>query len=104
MAAKLLLGADVPNKMDEVTLLMPCSFLLILPAATLTTTLCVFKDGHMEYHLSRPVGGHGKVFIDVLYLDEDILIMRGHHGTIYAMARSNVSQRYAAMRQSNAEE
>ena len=39
MAAKLLLGADVPNKMEE--------------------------DGHMEYILHRPVGGHGKVYIDV---------------------------------------
>mmetsp|Transcript_14781 Transcript_14781/g.32119 ORF Transcript_14781/g.32119 Transcript_14781/m.32119 type:complete len:1020 (-) Transcript_14781:267-3326(-) len=72
MAAKLLLGADVPNKMEE--------------------------DGHMEYVLHRPVGSHGKVYIDVLYLDDDILIMRGHHGTIYALARSGVSQRYRAMR------
>ena len=39
MAAKLLLGADVPNKMEE--------------------------DGHMEYILHRPVGGHGKVYVDV---------------------------------------
>jgi hypothetical protein len=31
----------------------------------------------------------------VMYLDEDILIMRGHRGTIYAMARSCVSQRYS---------
>jgi len=75
MAAKLLLGADVPNKMEE--------------------------DGHMEYFLHRPVGGHGKVYVDVLYLDEDILIMRGHHGTIYAMARSCVSQRYKALRNGN---
>jgi len=72
MAAKLLLGADVPNKMEE--------------------------DGHMEYSLHRPVGGHGKVYVDVLYLDEDILIMRGHHGTIYAMSRSGVSQRYKRLR------
>mmetsp|Transcript_39990 Transcript_39990/g.83640 ORF Transcript_39990/g.83640 Transcript_39990/m.83640 type:complete len:300 (+) Transcript_39990:6399-7298(+) len=80
MAAKLLLGADVPNKMEE--------------------------DGHMEYVLHRPVGGHGKVYVDVLYLDEDILIMRGHHGTIYAMARSGVSQRFRAIhgnRQSNSD-
>ena len=39
MAAKLLLGADVPNKMEE--------------------------DGHMEYVLHRPVGGHAKVYVDV---------------------------------------
>jgi hypothetical protein len=75
MAAKLLLGADIPNKMEE--------------------------DGHMEYSLHRPVGGHSKVYVDVLYLDEDILIMRGHRGTIYAMARSGISQRYAQMAKSN---
>jgi hypothetical protein len=68
MAAKLLLGADIPNKMED--------------------------DGHMEYSLHRPVGGHSKVYVEVMYLDEDILIMRGHRGTIYAMARSCVSQRY----------
>ena len=39
MAAKLLLGADVPNKMED--------------------------DGHMEYVLHRPVGGHGKAYVDV---------------------------------------
>ncbi|KAL9185988.1 hypothetical protein ACHAXT_005226 [Thalassiosira profunda] len=72
MAAKLLLGADIPNKMEE--------------------------DGRMEYVLHRPVGGHSKVYVDVLYLDEDILIMRGHHGTVYALARSGVSQRYKALR------
>ena len=68
MAAKLLLGAEIPNKMED--------------------------NGHMEYSLHRPVGGHSKVYVEVLYLDEDILIMRGHRGTIYAMARSCVSQRY----------
>ena len=39
MAAKLLLGADVPHKMED--------------------------DGHMKYHLHRPVGGHGRVYVDV---------------------------------------
>ena len=39
MAAKLLLGAELPNKMDE--------------------------DGQMKYVLHRPVGGHGKVYVDV---------------------------------------
>eukprot|EP00956_Cyclotella_meneghiniana_P002023 scaffold2251_cov73-Cyclotella_meneghiniana.AAC.5 len=68
MAAKLLLGAEIPNKMED--------------------------NGHMEYSLHRPVGGHSKVYVEVMYLDEDILIMKGHRGTIYAMARSCVSQRY----------
>eukprot|EP00573_Skeletonema_grethae_P002474 CAMPEP_0201690372 /NCGR_PEP_ID=MMETSP0578-20130828/3817_1 /ASSEMBLY_ACC=CAM_ASM_000663 /TAXON_ID=267565 /ORGANISM="Skeletonema grethea, Strain CCMP 1804" /LENGTH=837 /DNA_ID=CAMNT_0048175337 /DNA_START=121 /DNA_END=2634 /DNA_ORIENTATION=+ len=68
MAAKVLLGVDAPSKMEE--------------------------DGQLGYSLNRPVGGHGKAYIDVLYLDDDLLIMKGHHGTIYAMARSMVSQRY----------
>jgi len=64
MAANLLLGAEIPNKVED--------------------------DGSMEYRLRRPIGGHGKIYIDVLYLDDDILIMRGHRGTIYAMARNRV--------------
>lgn len=68
MAAKVLLGVDAPSKMEE--------------------------DGQLGYSLNRPVGGHGKAYIDVLYLDDDLLIMKGHHGTIYAMTRSCVSQRY----------
>ncbi len=68
MAAKVLLGVDAPSKMED--------------------------DGQLGYSMNRPVGGHGKAYIDVLYLDDDLLIMKGHHGTIYAMARSCVSQRY----------
>ena len=68
MAAKILLGVDAPSKMED--------------------------NGQLSYSLNRPVGGHGKAYIDVLYLDDDLLIMKGHHGTIYAMARSCVSQRY----------
>mmetsp|Transcript_26723 Transcript_26723/g.41916 ORF Transcript_26723/g.41916 Transcript_26723/m.41916 type:complete len:835 (+) Transcript_26723:212-2716(+) len=68
MAAKVLLGVDAPSKMED--------------------------DGELGYSMNRPVGGHGKAYIDVLYLDDDLLIMKGHHGTIYAMARSCVSQRY----------
>jgi len=74
IASKLLLGADVSTKMVEST-------------------------GDMSYVLHKPVGGHGKAYIDVLYLDEDVLIMKGHHGTVYALARSGVSQRYKAMRE-----
>ena len=42
MAAKLLLGAELPNKMEE--------------------------DGHMKYVLRRPIGGHGKVYVEVSIL------------------------------------
>jgi len=39
LAAKLLLGASVPDKMEE--------------------------DGTMSYYLKRPIGGHGTTFVDV---------------------------------------
>ena len=61
LAAKLFLGADVPDQMEE--------------------------DGTMRYELKRPIGGHGLAFTDVLYLDEDLRILRGHHGQIYVCAR-----------------
>ena len=51
MALKVLLGVDVPNKMED--------------------------DGHMEYHMNRPVGGHGKAYIDVSYLR-----FQSVHGTL----------------------
>ena len=28
------------------------------------------KSGDMSYTFSRPVGGHGKVYVEVLHLDE----------------------------------
>jgi len=42
----------------------------------------------MRYSLHRPVGGHGSTFLDVLYLDRDLSITRGNHGTIFVQARN----------------
>jgi hypothetical protein len=44
-------------------------------------------DGCMSYQLRRPIGGHGQVFCDVLYADEDFRVLRGHHGTVYVHRR-----------------
>ena len=45
-AARLLMGAEgYDDGMDEVT-------------------------GEMSYKFSRPVGGHGKAYVDILHLDE----------------------------------
>ena len=63
LAAKLLLGAQVPDKLNA-------------------------NDGSMSYQLTRPIGGHGSVYVDVLYCDESLRIMRGHHGSIYVSIRS----------------
>jgi hypothetical protein len=61
LAAKLLLGATVPQGMEE--------------------------DGSMNFKLRRPVGGHGSAYVDMLYLDDTLRIMQGHHGSVYVMAR-----------------
>jgi len=44
-------------------------------------------DGEMSYKLNRPIGGHGQVFCDVLYGDDNFRIVRGHHGSIYVFSR-----------------
>ena len=61
LAAKLLLGATVPEKMEE--------------------------DGSMSYHMSRPIGGHGTAYVDILYLDDTLRIVQGHRGSLYVFAR-----------------
>mmetsp|Transcript_21329 Transcript_21329/g.44825 ORF Transcript_21329/g.44825 Transcript_21329/m.44825 type:complete len:679 (-) Transcript_21329:159-2195(-) len=63
LAAKLMLGASGFNDgMDENT-------------------------GEMKYSFSRPIGGHGKTYVDILHLDDNVRVMRGHAGTIYAFSR-----------------
>ena len=50
---------------------------------------CVEDDSvpTMSYFFDRPIGGHGEVFCDVLYVDETLRIMRGHHGSIFVFTR-----------------
>lgn len=67
LAARLLLGADVPDVMDNV-------------------------DGSMEYTFHRPIGGHGQSYVDVLYMDHNLRILRGNYGTIYVSGRMDASQ------------
>mmetsp|Transcript_48097 Transcript_48097/g.71279 ORF Transcript_48097/g.71279 Transcript_48097/m.71279 type:complete len:484 (-) Transcript_48097:533-1984(-) len=62
LAAQMLLGADVPEQMEE--------------------------DGTMNYELHRPISGH----IDVLYMDEDLRITKGNYGTIQVQARTKVGE------------
>mmetsp|Transcript_1775 Transcript_1775/g.4096 ORF Transcript_1775/g.4096 Transcript_1775/m.4096 type:complete len:709 (+) Transcript_1775:710-2836(+) len=61
LAARVLLGAMVPDKLET--------------------------DGTMTFALRRPIGGHGSVYLDVLYRDEDFRLMRGHHGSVYCCMR-----------------
>ena len=71
LAAKLFLGANVSDQMEE--------------------------DGTMRYELKRPIGGHGLAFTDVLYLDDDLRILRGHHGQVYVCARVLTGKNAAAL-------
>jgi hypothetical protein len=61
LAVKLLMGATVP---EEVAL-----------------------DGSMEYSFRKPLGGHGMAYIDVIYLDGGMRIVRGHRGTTFVFSR-----------------
>ena len=42
-----------------------------------------------EYVFTRPLGGHGMTYIDTLYMDEDVRIVRGHRGTLFVFSRRN---------------
>lgn len=41
----------------------------------------------MSYIFKRPIGGHGEVFCDALYVDETLRIMQGHRGSIFVFTR-----------------
>lgn len=61
LAASLLMGARVPITMED--------------------------DGTMEYSFTRPLGGHGVAYVDVIYLDNSLRIVRGHRGTLFVFTR-----------------
>mmetsp|Transcript_53431 Transcript_53431/g.159883 ORF Transcript_53431/g.159883 Transcript_53431/m.159883 type:complete len:152 (+) Transcript_53431:1609-2064(+) len=44
-------------------------------------------DGTVSYRLRRPMGGHGKTYVDVRYLDGTMRIMRGNMGSVYVFVR-----------------
>jgi hypothetical protein len=55
------------------------------PAPTSTTTTPGLEDdGKLSIEMEQPIND---MYLDVLYLDETIRIMRGNLGTVYVMAR-----------------
>lgn len=62
LAVKWLMGAVLPEGMD-------------------------METGVMEYTFSRPLGGHGFAFIDTLYNDDSLRVVRGHRGTYFVFSR-----------------
>mmetsp|Transcript_5893 Transcript_5893/g.8668 ORF Transcript_5893/g.8668 Transcript_5893/m.8668 type:complete len:123 (+) Transcript_5893:1063-1431(+) len=61
LAAKVLLGASVSDAMED--------------------------DGSMSYFLKRPIGGHGSTYMDVIYLDETLRVMKSQTDTYYVFSR-----------------
>lgn len=61
LAARLLLGAFLPERMEA--------------------------DGTMSFTLKKPIGGHGCAFCDIVYMDDDLRIMRGHLGSVIVCSR-----------------
>ena len=59
LGAQLFLGAELPHGMET--------------------------DGSMAYTLHRPFGGHGKGYVDVLYVDDELLITQGNSKTVHVM-------------------
>jgi len=65
MGAKLFLGAELPDGMAQ--------------------------DGSMKYMLHRPYGGHGKGYVDIIYVDSELLITKGNSGTLHVMTQKPAS-------------
>jgi len=61
LAARLLLGAHIHDEIED--------------------------DGTLRFDLTRPIGGHGSVFCDIIYMDENLRIMHGHHDSVYVSVR-----------------
>lgn len=45
------------------------------------------SDGKMSYELKRPIGGHDTAYVDLLYLDDTVRIVKTNTGTVHVMAR-----------------
>jgi hypothetical protein len=51
------------------------------------TVPAMASDGTMSYTLHRPIGGHGKVFCDVVYSDGVLQVTKGHSGTLHVSTK-----------------
>jgi hypothetical protein len=45
------------------------------------------ESGTAGYYLTRPIGGHGYAYCDVVFTDAEIRIMRGHSGSVLVFRR-----------------
>jgi hypothetical protein len=52
-----------------------------------TSSYSMEGDGKMSYHLKKPVAGHDFSFVEIIFMDETIRVMRANTGVIYVSAR-----------------
>ena len=45
------------------------------------------NQGTVGFHLNKPIGGHGSAYCDIIYMDDELRVMRGHSGSIYVFKR-----------------
>ena len=48
------------------------------------------EAGMIGFYLKRPLGGHDLASVDLIYMDDDIRVMRGHSGSVYLFKRTVV--------------
>ena len=46
------------------------------------------ENGVIGFHLCRPIGGRASAFCDVVYMDNDLRVMKGHSGSVYVFKRT----------------
>jgi len=59
----------------------------LLMGATATAAVMDESDGSFEYAFTRPLGGHGVAYIDTLFVDDSLRVVRGHRGTTFVFTR-----------------
>ena len=59
-----------------------------LMGATLPRVVDV-ATGALEYTFARPLGGHGVTYMDTLYADGSLRVVRGHRGTTFVLSRTS---------------
>jgi hypothetical protein len=82
-AWKILFGATPARTMGAAAKLLAVKWLL---GAVVDDTMDA-DTGCMEYSFTRPIGGHGKAYMDTLYTDDSLRIVRGHRGTIFVFSK-----------------
>lgn len=46
------------------------------------------EEGVIGFHFKRPIGGHSSAFCDIVYMDDDMRVMKGHSGSVYVFKRT----------------